>query len=208
MAPPSPLVVSSGGFAVLHWDVRGQAVVNVLGLHIQPAGLVNQTTANAIATDIRSALSASNLINYQHTATHLVTVGVRDLRQANLPEYVGVMTQTAGLNTGEPLVLSTALVVTLRTAFAGKSYRGRVYLPVDGDNAWDGAAQAYTSLAVSAADGFIGNIITYLANDAALASNFHLAVVSREKAVSNVVISHQVRSPINGTQRMRVPSRH
>lgn len=208
VAPPEgPLEVPSGGFAVLHWDLRGQPAANVLGLHINPGGVVDQTTATEIATQIRAAFLAAGCASYQSAGTHLTDVGVRDLRVANMPEWRGVITPTVGTDNAEPLPISTALVVTLRTALAGKRYRGRVYLPLDGGGAWDGAAQAYVTPASQSGTSFIGNIRTNLANSAILSGNFQLAVISRWYKLSTLVTGQQVRSSINGTQRGRMPKR-
>jgi hypothetical protein len=52
---------------------------------------------------------------------------VRDLRTANLPEFESSPQDVPGTGTGDVLPLNVAACLTLRTALAGKSFRGRQY---------------------------------------------------------------------------------
>jgi hypothetical protein len=53
---------------------------------------------------------------------------VKDLRAANNPEYLSSSGPAAGTAVGAAASINTALVATLRTAQAGRGFRGRVYL--------------------------------------------------------------------------------
>lgn len=68
-------------------------------------------TLNGLALDVRIA---------RYTA--------RDLRTANQPEHVAISTKKGG-NTNTILPLGVCICVTHRTALAGRSYRGRSYVP-------------------------------------------------------------------------------
>lgn len=200
-------MVPNGGMLIIHWTLRGQSAASVMGLHLSASATVNQTTATECGAQVRAAFLAANCPPYMHTSSKLIGVGIRDLRMGNLPEWPAVMTEAAGTDNTEPLPLSTSCVVTLRTALAGRSFRGRSYVPLDGGAGWDGAAQAYTTLASQAAGSFIGNIRSNLNGSATLGGNFQLAVLSRERHTVNPVVAYVVRSAINGTQKGRLPHR-
>lgn len=202
-----PLVVPVGGYLILHWSVNGQSALNVLGLFVQAGGVFNQALADAMATMVRGQAVASNIGAQISNTTSLIGVGVRDLRTANQPEYNGTMTAFPGTDTTERTGGQQALVVTLRTALAGKSFRGRVYLPLDGNTAFDGPTSQYTTLAANAGVAFIDGIRSSLPSLPGFSNIFGLAVISRKISQANTVISVSSRNRITGSQRRRLPPR-
>lgn len=101
--------------------------VNVL--HFRNVSVdVDQDLADDLAANVASVFESSNLADYVSTHVELSQAGVRDLRTADLPEFLGSVSN-AGSGAGDIMPPSTSLCVTLRTAKAGPRFRGRVYLP-------------------------------------------------------------------------------
>jgi hypothetical protein len=101
---------------VLHWQI--------------PVGLtVDVTLANAIMTALSTQWGA-HLAAFCKTTTGFGAVALRDLRNASAAEVVSTSAAVQGTDTTDNLPLSIAAVVTLRTAKAGRSFRGRSYLPM------------------------------------------------------------------------------
>lgn len=127
------LVIPNAGMLTLQWSGSQGAWNNVLGLIGVPAlPIFDQTLANGIFADVKTAATNSALMSNMATTVVLEGVKIRSLSVANQPEFVGAGTPLAGGGTGDMLPLSVAACITIRTAFAGKRFRGRVYL-----SGWD-----------------------------------------------------------------------
>jgi hypothetical protein len=123
------LVVPNAAILRLIWSVGGvPSAVNVLGVVNGANVAINQALANTLGTAIKSAMTSTGIVGAIHTSVSLSSVGIRDIRTPNQPEYVDTGAAVVGTGTGDLLPLQTALCITLRTALAGRSYRGRVYL--------------------------------------------------------------------------------
>lgn len=123
------LQITNGLQLKLYYNITTQLAINVLGMTPTGTVTVNQALAETIGAMVKSAWSAQ-MAPHCSTANSLVRVGIRDLRIANLPEFRDTGAAVPGTGgIAEALPAYTALVVTLRTAKAGKSFRGRVYLP-------------------------------------------------------------------------------
>jgi hypothetical protein len=153
------LVVPNTVQVRLIWRAGGvQYAVNVIHFRNQGAVAVNQTLANQLATEVATAwglaVGASGLIN---SSTAIDQVRVRDINSANQPEFTAQVTGANGNGTSEILPRQVALVVTLRTALAGRSYRGRVYVPGFAEAANDSTGRAVIA-AQGIAEGLVNNI--------------------------------------------------
>lgn len=124
------LVVPGAAQVRLVWGLATNTMVqiNVLGATKPGNVTVNQTLANALGAAIKAAVATSGLAPVLSTATTLNTVGIRDITAANNAEFLDAGAAVAGTSAGDLLPRATSLVVTLRTARAGSSFRGRVYL--------------------------------------------------------------------------------
>lgn len=123
-----PLVIQNCIQVRLLFVLAGQLGVNVLHGTVTGGVVVNQALANTLGSAIKSAWS-SNLGAHCPPSTALVRVGVRDLRSANLTEFLDTGAAVGGIATAvDALPAQNAAVVTLRTALSGKSFRGRVYI--------------------------------------------------------------------------------
>lgn len=144
-------VVNNAVQVRLIWSLGPELAINVLNGVASAGVTVNQGFANTLGAAIKSSFTAQ-LAAQMHPSTALQKVGVRDLRQANMPEFRDSGTFVAGTGTGDPLPKQTALCVTLRTAASGKSFRGRVYLGgfTEAANDANGAILAATTTAALA----------------------------------------------------------
>jgi hypothetical protein len=122
------LVVSGAAQVRLIWQyANGAQAINVLGA-TKVSGTIDQTTANLLGSAIKTAVGSSGLNVVLSQAFALQLVGVRDIGSPNLPEFFDSGPPAGGSATDDPLPGQNAVCITLRTAGAGQSFRGRVYL--------------------------------------------------------------------------------
>ena len=170
---PFPLVIPGAAQVYLHWINTGKDFNNVLGA-IKPAGIaVTQAMANALGTSIKSAIATSGLSTHLGGAVGLVSVGVRDISQEGMPEYLDAGATVTGGSVAEPLPGQIAMCVSHVTDRSGAKYRGRTYLSgfTELDN--DSTGQA-TQAAATASQAFI-----QACSDAMDAQGLTFAVLSR-----------------------------
>jgi len=120
-------VVSPNTIRVLwHVSTHGRPQLHVTHAEYSLAGPLNPNIAETIFASFKTNVAPATL---SALATTLVFtgVGVIDLRAANNPEISSTGTSLAGTGTAVALPDQVSCVVTLRTAFAGRSFRGRVY---------------------------------------------------------------------------------
>lgn len=174
------LVVPNGALVTLRQLNTSVPFVNVLGADVAPTTTINQALADTLGAAIKASWT-STMAPLMGGAVGLVSVGIRDIRSANLAEFVGAGATVTGSDAGEPLPRQTALVVTLRTARAGQSFRGRVYV-----SGWTETSNDSTGNATSGAQTAAVNFITGISN--ALSGNgLFLAIVSRPSERQTVV---------------------
>lgn len=191
------LVIPNTAQVRLFWTFNGIAGVNVLA-GIVAGGFVNsQAIANALGTAILGHFTSSGLAALMATTTSLLGVGVRDIRSANQPEYVSVAASVPGTGTGDPLPNELAAAVTLRTALAGRSFRGRTYfsgaIKDESDSSGRIVAGFNTALRT-----FMGDVQSDMGS-----SGLTLAVASRKLLQSNAVTAIATRDTRWDSQRRR-----
>lgn len=164
--------IPNSAFCTLYWNNQSALAVNVIGMAPRPTSVFNQSVAETLGAAIKAAFTA-NLALVITTTCSLVRVGIRDMRSPNQPEFRDTGAAVAGTAPGDALPPQTALVITLRTNGAGKSFRGRIYLPGWGENNNVGTGtQGVTTNSSSIA--FLQAVRTAMTN-----SLFDMAVVSR-----------------------------
>lgn len=127
------LVVPNSAQMRLIWSLGGQLyALNVMGV-VANAVPITQALTNTIGSAIKTALTSSGHVGALHTTVALANIGLRDIRTANTAEFIDTGGAVAGTLAGDLLPPQTALCVTLRTAQAGRSFRGRVFLPGFGE---------------------------------------------------------------------------
>lgn len=169
---PTSLVVANAAQLRLIWALGGQLyALNVMGVVNTGAVNITQALTNTIGAAIKTSFTSSSHATNIHTTVTLANVGLRDIRTAGQTEFLDSGAAVAGTATGDLLPPQVALCITLRTARAGASFRGRVYLPgwAESLNAAGGTAVG-TAVAVT----FISNIKTNLTS-----SGLDLGVLSR-----------------------------
>lgn len=128
------LVVPNAAQMRLIWSLSGQLyALNVLGVVNAGSVAITQALTNTIGAAIKTGFSTSALLAFTNTAVALANIGLRDIRTANSAEFIDTGAAVSGSQSGDLLPPQTALCVTLRTAFAGRSFRGRCYIPGAGE---------------------------------------------------------------------------
>lgn len=123
------LIVPNAAQMRLIWATGGQLyALNVMGVVNSGSVAITQALTNTIGAAIKSALTSSGLGAQIAPAITLANVGLRDIRTANTAEFIDTGGAVAGTAAQDILPPQTAFCVTLRTAQAGRSFRGRVYL--------------------------------------------------------------------------------
>jgi len=188
MAPP--LVVANCVQVRIAYTQSDEVCFNVLNFIASGAVVVGQTLADAIGTDIRAAFTAEWAPKCgPNFALH--RTGVRDLRAANLPEFQDSGTPVTGSAIYQNNTHASAVCVTLRTDKAGKSFRGRVYLPGADANENTSAGEQTAALGLAAA-AFVNSIATKLQP-----RNLNLGVLSRPS--DEVIITETTNHTGGGT---------
>lgn len=174
-----PLVISNAAIVRLIWSRAGAPyAVNVIGAINSGPATFGQALADSLDSAIKTVFASSGFQARVSTDVELSQVGVRSIATASQPEFLGANAAVAGTNAADPLPAQTALCVTLRTALAGPSFRGRVYLPgwSEASNDTDGACAAAD--ATDAAD-FINAVSGSMSG-----LGLTMAVLSRPRAAS------------------------
>lgn len=192
------LVVPSAVLVRFIWAKSGTPfAVNVLGGRKVSATTIDQGFANTLGAAIKAAFTSSAMNGQVGTTITLQNVGVRDISAPNRPEFRDVGAAVAGITAQDLLPPQVALCATLRTANAGKNYRGRYYQAgyTEQSNQADGTA----------APGGPTTLVAWLTavKDAMTASGLSLAIVSRTLAVTTDVTLIQVRDNTWDTIRKR-----
>lgn len=166
------LVVPGAGQLRLIWALGGQLyALNVMGVVNAGSVAITQALTNTIGTAIKSSFTSSGLVASIHSTVTLANIGLRDIRTANTAEFLDTGGAVAGTMTGDLLPPQIALCITLRTAQAGRSFRGRSYIPGfgEGQNTAAGVSQG--------ASGAVAFITAIKAN--LISSGLDLGVLSR-----------------------------
>lgn len=190
----------------LHWG-GGTVEVGQNVLHFVNTGavVVNQGLADALDSTIKGILSTSGLAAFIHSTLGIRQVGVRNLALANQAEFLGSGAVAVGTATGDALPTGIAQCYTLRTALAGKSFRGRVYLSYFAEGGSVGSTQ--DAAAGAAGTVFLNSIRTSLLS----APNLTQCIVSRfsngaerPTPIVTPVTATQLRHTTWNTQRRRM----
>ena len=115
---------------VLMWNLEdGKVGHNVL--HARNAGTYPGTVAmaNAILSGLSTGASWTAMASFLASTTGLASLTQRDLNVPNQPVLANSAGGAPGTSASPALPNETAVVITLRTAKAGRAFRGRVYVP-------------------------------------------------------------------------------
>lgn len=166
------LIVPNAAQMRLIWALGGQLyALNVLGVVNSGSVAITQALANTLGTAIKAAFTSSGHGGEVNDQVTLANVGIRDIRTANTAEFLDTGGAVAGTAPTGLLPPGVAFVVTLRTALAGRSFRGRVYL-CGYDEGQNSAAGVNAGVSTSVA--FVVAI-----QSALVASSLNLGVIHR-----------------------------
>jgi hypothetical protein len=124
----------------------GKQVFNVMHGQVLSAFAPTAAIANALMSSISSNLTSSGLAALMPTTTSITAIDLRDLRTANQALVASNVAAAPGTSVSPSMPPQNSLVLTLRTALAGRANRGRVYWP-----GWATNADAGNGSATSAA---------------------------------------------------------
>lgn len=147
-----PVIVEGSLHIRVIWTYDGSMLgINSLYANIGSGPNVNSAMASTIAGHLGSAHGDSGLNTHQPPAVSLANVEIRDVRQANQP-LLSASVDSPGTGAGDLLPRGNALVVTSRTNLAGRSFRGRTYVPGFDESASDAAGRASSDAQTAASD--------------------------------------------------------
>lgn len=119
--PPAPGVTR----AVFNYTSQGIATANVLHFTQPPGSTAPDPTA--LASDLKGFWVAA-IAPLVHQTHILQNVTCTDLGPTGPPQAIHTTgLPSPGLQTGDPMPNNVALVMSLKTALRGRSYRGRLY---------------------------------------------------------------------------------
>jgi hypothetical protein len=122
------LVIPNAALITLNWSGETRTWKNVIGaVGTGALPVIDQTLANNLFTGISTAAGFVNLLALLANTVVFESLTIRDIHAPNLPEFTSAGTPVSGGGTDDCLPLNVAAVVTIRTALAGKSFRGRNY---------------------------------------------------------------------------------
>lgn len=193
-----PPVVIDGTLSIrIVWLLAGaEFASNIVNANIGASPSVDQSMATTIAGHVGSAHGSSGLQPLQPADVTIGRVDIRDVRTANQP-VISASVGTAGTSVNELLPRGNSLVVTLRTALAGRSYRGRTYVPGFARDAIDMTGRA-TTAATDAAGAFIDDLNTSMTSEGwplGVGSLFENGT-RRDTGVINNIINAVVRNSV------------
>lgn len=170
-------------------------------LYLQKAGW-GEADPPILANDVHAAWVA--LVNRPLASAYkLKAIRIYDMRGENEPIYNYTFNTTAGTQTGEVTDKSSAVVVTLRSAFRGRSGRGRLY--IGGLSEGNMQSGLWTAGIVTQAHNWVNNILA-----ACLSAGWIPVIMSRMRdgvprnpAEAHVITSIEVRNNIPGSQDRR-----
>lgn len=178
---PVPLVVPNAAQMRLIWSFGGQLyAINVLGV-VANAVAITQAITNTVGAAVKTGFASSALNAALYTGVQLVNVGLRDVRTAHQAEFLDSGAAVTGTMAGDALPPQIALCITLRTAQAGASWRGRVYLP--------GFAEAFNAGGGTANSGTAAVAFVTAIKSALTTSGMDLGVLSRPNTAVNPLLT-------------------
>lgn len=188
--------IPAGAEVKLYWSLNAQLAMNVIGVEITGNPSFGQALADTIGAAIKATFTA-NLAPQIATSNSLVRVGIRDLRADHLPEFRDSGAAVAGTGAGDAMPGQAACCVTLRTAGAGKSFRGRTYISGFTEAA-NGASGLILAAASTAAVTFM-----QVVNQNLTSNGMRMAVLTRPQ--DDVVIT-KTTTPLGGPAEVKVLS--
>jgi len=161
---PGAFVVPNCVQVRMNWNLpNGKVVHNVLHGRVAGGFTATSVVAQAVYAALIASASCTAYKPYVNAASSLAGIDLRDMRTLNQPTLPSTGGSTAGTGVAVSLPPAAAICVTLKTALAGQSNRGRVYLPGIDSAADVSATGAILAAANTAALNFITALQTAMA---------------------------------------------
>lgn len=212
------VIIPSGLEVDLLWNLANGklGVKNVLGGIVAGAFAPTAVIAQAIYAAIIASGQWTAYAAYVHTTAAFAGVQLRDIRSPNNPYVKSTGAATAGTGANSALASGIAIPINLGTAFSGRGYRGRVYLPGLDSSAEVAGTGLILGAALTAAINFLTEVQTALtAQSITLAlkqpnrvqyQGITGTVHAARSANMQLVTTIQSRTPYFGSQRRRSQS--
>lgn len=127
---PGPTIIPNCIQVRLVWSQPNTKVVyNVLHASVAGGFILTVAVVDAVFTALKAAAGTTSWRARVNTGISLTGMDMRDERIANQPLVGSTTAAVAGTGAGGAIPPGDAFCVTLRTASAGRGFRGRVYLP-------------------------------------------------------------------------------
>jgi len=172
-----PLVIPQTAQMRLIWQLANTVASNVLHAIVPDDFHWTQTDVDDVFNGITASPGWALIAPLLATTTTLLGIEIKDLRAANLAGIPSSAPEDAGTGGDNALPDQLAILASLKTAQAGRSFRGRVYIP-----GWTVLASnpvgVPTGDAVTAALGFVTSVAAAMA-----VKNFELAIGHRGHAL-------------------------
>lgn len=154
-----PVVIPQAAIVKLHWQNSGESFTNAFTFRIATAGAIDGTLAELLFAQYKTQFTSSGFAAQCADNTTFTGVSVKDVRQANMPEFMSSGAAAPGGDATGDLPEQVALVITERTARSGREFRGRVYFGGLGLVA-QADARHFTGTATSTAKAFLDGIMS------------------------------------------------
>lgn len=162
-AVTGPVVIPNTAQIVLYWNlIDGKIGHNVLYGRYSGAFAGSQAQCNSILTGLSSGAQWTAMAAFLATATALNGVSIQDVNTASQAKFVSSVGGGNGTSASTAMPSEVALALTLRTAFVGRQFRGRLFIPGWATNAI-GASDTVAASAVTAATNWGGTITSVFA---------------------------------------------
>lgn len=158
-----PIVIPNAIEVDLVWNLAsGKQVKNVLHGQVAPGFNATAAVAQAVYAAIIASAAWTAWKPFVNSNASFAAVNLRDLRTANMPVVTSTGAATPGTGAATALPPGASLVVSQRTASAGRGFRGRCYLPGLDSAGLTAATGAATAGAQTAAANFLTAVQTAL----------------------------------------------
>lgn len=158
-----PVVIPNAIEVDLLWNLAsGKQVRNVLHGQVAAGFTATAAVAQAVYAAVIASASWTAYKPFINANASLAAVQLRDLRTANMPFVASTGAATPGTGVATALPPGVSLVISERTASAGRGFRGRIYLPGLDSSVVTAATGAASAAANTAAVNFITAVQTAL----------------------------------------------
>jgi hypothetical protein len=161
---PGPVVIPNAVTMRLIWNLaNGKQVFDVLHVIVPSTYSVTVANVNLVGGPILSAFTSSGYAALVPTTQSFVGIDMRDIRPpGNFALVAGTGTAVPGTSVSPAMPPGVCLVATVRTAQAGRAFRGRIYYPAWATNADAGNGSAVNPTVNNAMNSFNTAILNAL----------------------------------------------